>query len=45
MIANVDDHGAVLDHVRARDERAASEAMLALIARAEANLRAAFAGT
>lgn len=45
MIANVEDHRAVLDHVRARDERAASEAMLALIARAEANLRAAFAGT
>ena len=44
MIANVEDHRAVLGHVRARDERAASEAMLARIARAEANLRAAFAG-
>jgi DNA-binding FadR family transcriptional regulator len=44
MIANVDEHGAVLDHVRARDERAASDAMLALIARAEANMRAALAG-
>jgi GntR family transcriptional regulator, transcriptional repressor for pyruvate dehydrogenase complex len=42
MIANVDEHGAVLDHVRAHDERAAAEAMLALIARAESNLRAAF---
>jgi DNA-binding FadR family transcriptional regulator len=42
MMANVGDHGAVLDHVRAHDERAAAEAMLALIARAEANLRAAY---
>lgn len=41
-IANVDDHRTVLEHVRARDERAAGEAMLALIARAESNLRAAF---
>jgi DNA-binding FadR family transcriptional regulator len=44
-IANVGDHRAVLDHVRARDERAAEEAMLMLIARAEANLRAAFGST
>jgi GntR family transcriptional regulator, transcriptional repressor for pyruvate dehydrogenase complex len=44
LIANCGDHGAILDHVRARDERAAAEAMLALIARAESNLRAAFSG-
>lgn len=42
LLANCGDHGAILDHVRARDERAASEGMLALIARAESSLRAAF---
>lgn len=43
LLDNCDEHGAILGHVRARDERAAGEAMLALIARAETNLRAAFA--
>ena len=43
MLSNCDDHAAVLARVRERDERAAAEAMLALIGRAEANLRAAFA--
>ena len=44
MLANVEDHRTVLRHVGARDERAAAEAMLTLISRAEANLRAALAG-
>lgn len=44
LIGVCGDHAAVLDHVRARDERAASEAILALIARSEANLRAAVGG-
>ena len=41
LLAACDDHGVVLDHVRTRDERAAADAVLALIARSEANLRAA----
>ncbi|MEM6463650.1 MAG: FCD domain-containing protein [Pseudomonadota bacterium] len=41
LIANCEEHRAILDHVRARDEMTAAEAMLALITRAEANLRSA----
>ncbi|MEM1288877.1 MAG: FCD domain-containing protein [Pseudomonadota bacterium] len=41
MIANCADHRAILDHVRQRDEAIAADAMLALIDRAESNLRAA----
>lgn len=41
MLANCDDHEGILDLVRSRDERGAAEAMMALIARAETNLRAA----
>lgn len=41
MLANCDDHAAILDMVRAHDERGAADAMMALIARAETNLRAA----
>jgi DNA-binding GntR family transcriptional regulator len=40
LLSVCDEHGEVLDHVRARDERAATDAILALIARSEANLRA-----
>jgi DNA-binding FadR family transcriptional regulator len=42
LLATCEDHRAILEHVRARDERAAADAMLALIARAETNLRASF---
>ena len=42
LLSTCDDHAVILDHVRARDERAASEAMLALIARSEASLVASF---
>lgn len=41
LLSNCDDHEAILTLVRARDERGATEAMMALIARAETNLRAA----
>lgn len=37
--ATHDAHRAVFDHIRARDDRAAADAMLALLARAESNLR------
>lgn len=45
LLSVCDDHAAVLGHVRARDERAAADAVLALIARSEANLRAALGVT
>ncbi len=37
-----EEHRAIHEHVAARDERAATEAMLSLLARAETNLRAAY---
>jgi DNA-binding FadR family transcriptional regulator len=39
LMAAYQSHRAIFEHVRARDERAAAEAMIALLARAEANLR------
>jgi DNA-binding FadR family transcriptional regulator len=37
-----EEHRAIYEHVAARDERAATDAMLALLARAEVNLHAAY---
>lgn len=41
LLASYDTHAQILGHIRARDERAATLAMLALLDRAEANLRRA----
>lgn len=45
LIENCEEHRAILDHVRNRDEITAAEAMLGLITRAEANLRSALGST
>jgi len=42
LLASEVAHRAIFDHIRARDERAACDAMLALLDRAEANLRRTF---
>jgi GntR family transcriptional regulator, transcriptional repressor for pyruvate dehydrogenase complex len=41
LFASYETHAQILEHIRAKDERAATAAMLALLDRAEANLRRA----
>lgn len=41
MLALCDEHARLLDHVRAHDEKAAADVMIALIAMGESNLRSA----
>ncbi len=41
MMELCDEHARIVEHVRAHDEKAAADAMMALIAYGESNLRAA----